>query len=85
VIAVVVVVVVGLRGARRGVGNDAFCLDADALCARLLLVTLDTMQAAAMTGSGGLLPLGQRMNGLLGAGVRVCATNLLAVLVAGAS
>jgi hypothetical protein len=43
------------------------------------------MQAAAVTGSGGLLPLGQRMNGLLGAGVRVCATNLLAVLVAGAS
>ena len=79
------IAIIGLRGARRGVGHDALCLDTDAVCAGLLLVALDTVQAAAVTGSSGLLPLGQGKDGVFEVGAGVCVANLVVVLVVGTS
>ncbi|KAF2725550.1 hypothetical protein K431DRAFT_280918 [Polychaeton citri CBS 116435] len=52
--------VVDLGGARRGIRRRTSRVDADALWARLLLVAFDAVQAAAITSSSYLLPLGRR-------------------------
>lgn len=77
------VAIFGMRKARRGVGYNALCLDPDTLSAGLLLIALDAVQAAAITCSSGLLPLGQRMDWMFEGGVGACVANL--VLVADAS
>lgn len=71
----------GLRCAWRVVGHNALGLHANTLCAGPLLVALEAVQAAAIAGSGHLLPLSQTYIFVLGSKTRGCVATLVVVMV----